>query len=572
MVEHNLSFYLADHFTHLTSIMFPDSKIAKSFRSARTKTTCVVTGALFPHFNNPVISLCQNKPFSILCDEGNDNDDKNFAILVRLWDDKLGKPVTRFLHMPVCNIGTADKLFEAIDSALVERNIPWANVVGFESDTANVMIGKHNSVLSRVKSKQAGVFSQGCVCHLSNLCLLAGVKALPVDIDDFFVDLFYFFNKSAKRKDEFREFQEFTGTKELKIIKHCKTRWLSLEKAVQRVLQQWTALHAYFDREAEVDTSARVMRLDQHFKSAMTKLVMLFLNYALESLCKFNSAFQSSLPMLPSLKAEVKRMLRIFLGRFINADAIKVSEDDLSKLNINDEELQLPDTQLGIGHKTWSYLSDEEDFLDSNVKRIFFNGVRDFYRGVTSTITKKFEFKDTVMEDVAFLLPENQQSLTVAPVLRLAMRFPAAVPVEACDALEEELLDYMLLPSSDLPVVDREEDKPTQSSELCFFWQEVGKMSTVSGTTRFPHLTSLAKCVLALPVANADTERVFSIVRKISTDYRSHLEQNTLCALVSCKLNNDQKCYELDTPSELLTKARTATKDYNKAHSSKSKT
>ena len=186
VAEHNLSFYLADHFTHLTSVMFPDSKIAKSFRSARTKTTCVVTGALYPHFSEPVVTLCQNNPFSILCDEGNDNDDKNFAILVRLWDDQLGRPVTRFLHMPVCNIGTADKLFNAIDSTLDERKIPWCNVVGFESDTT-VMMGKRNSVLSHVKSKQPSVFSQGCVCHLSNPCLLARVKALPVDFD-FLVD------------------------------------------------------------------------------------------------------------------------------------------------------------------------------------------------------------------------------------------------------------------------------------------------------------------------------------------------------------------------------------------------
>ena len=116
----------------------------------------------------------------------------------------------------------------------------------------------------------------------------------------------------------------------------------------------------------------------QHFKSPMTKLVMLCLEYALESLCKFNAAFQSSLPMLPSLKAEVKRMLRIFLGRFIKADAIKAADDDLNKVNIDDTAVQLPDSQLGIGHKTWAYLSDEEDYLDCNVKRIFFSSVRDF--------------------------------------------------------------------------------------------------------------------------------------------------------------------------------------------------
>ena len=48
------------------------------------------------------------------------------------------------------------------------------------------MMGKHNSVLSRVKVKQPSVFSIGCVCHLATLCLLVGVQELPVDIDNFF--------------------------------------------------------------------------------------------------------------------------------------------------------------------------------------------------------------------------------------------------------------------------------------------------------------------------------------------------------------------------------------------------
>lgn len=109
-----------------------------------------------------------------------------------------------------------------------ERHIPWSNVIGFESDTTNVMVGKQNSVLSRVREKQPNVFSQGCVCHLANLCLLSGVKVLLVDVDDFLVDLFYFFDKSAKRKEELCEFQEFTDTQQSKILKHVKTCLLSL--------------------------------------------------------------------------------------------------------------------------------------------------------------------------------------------------------------------------------------------------------------------------------------------------------------------------------------------------------
>ena len=185
----------------------------------------------------------------------------------------------------------------------------------------------------------------------------------------------------------------------------------------------------------------------------------------------------------------------------------------------------------------------------------------------------KFSFTDTILEDVSFLLPENQGSLTAAPVLRLAARFPAAVPEEACDALEEEILDYMLLPPTSLPSVGHEENKPTQSAELRVYWQEIGRMSTVGGTARFPNLTKLAKCVLALPVANADTERVFSIVRKIITiavrwsKILFVLFSQILFVLFS--LNSDTKCYELETPKELLSQARTATMEYNRAHSSK---
>ena len=131
-------------------------------------------------------------------------------------------------------------------------------------------------------------------------------------------------------------------------------------------------------------------------------------------------------------------------------------------------------------------------------------------------------------------------------------------------------MDYKLTMSSQLPPVYKEKDKPTKSAELCTYWQEVGRIKTLTGTPRFPNLSRLAKCLVALPRSNADTERVFSIVRKIVTDYRTEMEQSTLCALVSCKLNSNCDCLKLDTPKVLLKKAKVATMEYNRAHSSKS--
>ena len=40
------------------------------------------------------------------------------------------------------------------------------------------------------------MFSQGCVY---NFCLLAGVKVLPIGVEDFFIDLYYFLNKSVNQ-------------------------------------------------------------------------------------------------------------------------------------------------------------------------------------------------------------------------------------------------------------------------------------------------------------------------------------------------------------------------------------
>ena len=67
----------------------------------------------------------------------------------------------------------------------------------------------------------------GCICHLADLTIKAGMKTLPVDIA-----LSY---HSSTRKEQFAEnwcspFSSEPST----ILKHCTTRWLSLICCVDR--------------------------------------------------------------------------------------------------------------------------------------------------------------------------------------------------------------------------------------------------------------------------------------------------------------------------------------------------
>jgi len=206
--------------------MFPDSKIEAEFACAHTKTAALVTHALAPAVNEPVIKACQEQPFTILCDGGNDNFEKKyFGIMVRFWHMQLDKIVTRFLDAPIVNIATAETLFKAVADTMEKRNIPWTNVIGFASDSANVMVGRRNSVLSRVMQQQSDVFSMGCMCHLAALCAAAALKKLPVSIDDLLIDVYYHFKHSSKRCEEFTiVLEDFDGIAPARVLKHCSTR------------------------------------------------------------------------------------------------------------------------------------------------------------------------------------------------------------------------------------------------------------------------------------------------------------------------------------------------------------
>ena len=67
---------------------------------------------------------------------------------------------------------------------------------GYSSDNANVMLGKYNSVLSRVREKTDNqVFDLGCVSHIANLCTGEMVKCLHEPVEDLLVDTYFWFDK-----------------------------------------------------------------------------------------------------------------------------------------------------------------------------------------------------------------------------------------------------------------------------------------------------------------------------------------------------------------------------------------
>ena len=66
------------------------------------------------------------------------------------------------------------------------------------------------------------------------------------DVEDFCIDIFYYFDKSTKQKNALQSYAEFCDHEYHDILKHINVRWLSLERAVKRILLQYSSLRVTF--------------------------------------------------------------------------------------------------------------------------------------------------------------------------------------------------------------------------------------------------------------------------------------------------------------------------------------
>lgn len=66
------------------------------------------------------------------------------------------------------------------------------------SDTTNVMKGARSGVQKLIKNENPSLHDVGCICHLADLTVKAGMETLPVDIDQLFIDIFYIVARENK--------------------------------------------------------------------------------------------------------------------------------------------------------------------------------------------------------------------------------------------------------------------------------------------------------------------------------------------------------------------------------------
>ncbi|KAK1903704.1 Protein FAM200A [Dissostichus eleginoides] len=269
---------------------------------------------------------------------------------------------------PSC--GTAEVIYQKMDEALKK---------------------KRHTMEKLILKEHGSIYIHGCPCHIiHNTAKQAGLGFLEVcgfDPEDLTVDVGYWFKGSTNRKGYLTEFCELHGSDYLEILMHVSIPWLSLERCLTRILQQYEPLASYFKSSNE--KQPRFRRLLEAFSNPMTEVYLLF--------------YQATLPVFSTFNLLLQR-----------------EKSSIFLLHDEDPSNQLPGEKLVIGFTTRATLN-----------RLFDAG------DITPQQVQRFQ-----QAAVAFL---QRVECGVEDALYFVDRFPELLPYngpDERDKLSEEFLDY----------------------------------------------------------------------------------------------------------------------------------
>ncbi len=121
-----------------------------------------------------------------------------------------GRVATQLLDTCLTSSSTAESIYMKISDTLQRFAINWDCCVGSGVDNTSVNLGPSNSIRTRVLKQNPSIYFVGCPGHIVHNTASKAAEGFQAetgfDVEDLLVDLYYWFDKSTKRKNELRDF------------------------------------------------------------------------------------------------------------------------------------------------------------------------------------------------------------------------------------------------------------------------------------------------------------------------------------------------------------------------------
>nr|XP_042899394.1 uncharacterized protein LOC110283431 [Parasteatoda tepidariorum]XP_042899395.1 uncharacterized protein LOC110283431 [Parasteatoda tepidariorum]XP_042899396.1 uncharacterized protein LOC110283431 [Parasteatoda tepidariorum] len=550
VVACNMSVETTKDIAHLFKGMFPGA-IPEQFSLNPTKASYLITDALAPYFKEMLLTEVQGAFFSIQYDETTNNaGQKELQILIRFWSESTGEVCTKHLESVCMGHATAEDIKKNILKCLDNANLPLCKILMLGSDGPNVNKKVFRLINEEMKLvRNEGLFDVGfCNIHIMHNAFQKGLGELGCDASDLIIGLFNYFQDWPSRWEDFSNIQMKKKVPNLHFLKHVTSRWLTLEPAANRVLQQWDAIVEYFlnyipSKQSRLMATISYKKILSFLQKKSMRAELNFICTSSSLFTKFTGLFQKEEPLIHVLFDEIKELLLTIMGRVCKTEAVTEFRQEPSLDAFKAENL-LKGKDIFFNESLLSCLSS----LSQNERDNFTLRARQHYVAAGDYILKKrIVTGNGVLEALGCMQPEkikNPQSLK--DIVKIASLLPIEVNT---DHLIDE---WKLLQLEDIKQCD---------GRIDHYWNTLLK-----DQLKYTNLSKVIKPALTLIHGSADVERGFSRSARIMTEDRASMSIRMLNARLT--VSDALKVYKnkpevVPVTKKFLNLASVAYKSYN---------
>ena len=477
----------------------------------RTKAETLVREVLAPKAVRDVINVLlpvvpgqKPLPFCIQTDASNKGNRKMFPIAVQYFtpEDGVNHKIIDFVENPD---ETAEGIVSCIVQSLEKLGLSLNQVLAFSADNTNVNYGIHKSVYTKLCNIQKDLLPGNCHAHIVHNTVKHALDKLSIDVENVVLKIYSFFSSSAKRRESLEEFCEFCDVEFREMLRHVTTRWLSLNPAVSRILQSWTALKSYFISLGEecpkqiraalkLPSDAEEVNAEE---SDVVQVYLLFCNNILsifeEVVKKLERNDTTVIELYPIMKEFRDKLVQRRKDRFygyptkVRLEQISVSEANTAKA----------DFQAFLSTAT-TYIEKWFDFSDGNWLSSLY----------------PFSLKaEIVFSDVQEVI----EKLNMISRLNINM---------------DELYD-------ELTVINAAVERQRKESDWKFK-DSVTKWMVLFQTCDLPNMLSVMSYVLSVPSSTGYVERIFSIMQSKWSETRNRCSIELIKSELMVTLNFEE--------------------------------
>ena len=417
----------------------------------------------------------------------------------------------------------AETITKRVCEYVTTVELDMARMRGIGTDGASTMIGCRSGVVTRLKSITPSAIGVHCAAHRLNLASTHAAEAVPYvkKFSSILRQLYDFFDNSAVRTAGLEAVHNLINESG-KLLAPCSTRWLSVERSVNRLKNCFTSVVLSLQREGEERSDAKALGLNSLVTEFRFVCTMLLLCDALPHVSHLSKCFQitntdySIIPIMVNTTIHSIKQLKQVDG--VNLMGLKTFLDQLTSAGI---DIRKPPRLAEIYFET----SIKQPYLDTLIKNL-----------------------ETRFDDKSVLASFDVMNPAKLPPLS---ENPSSAELEEFTAYGNVQINNFTQQFQGI-VAEPDECLEEWSNFRQFLRENLGHLkqtevvsllcTDLSLASIYPNMTTLAKICRVIPIHTADVERTFSQLKLIKTRIRNRMNEKTLDSLLRIAIEGPPVC------------------------------